>query len=161
MTDNLITANHAKAWGAKLLAYVLPRQNTVAELPGVYVLSYSFGKELYSFLEDYTMVKYLVIAIFLAILSLTPWSFAQTADGKTPAEETVCDVFNGALYGLCVAYCEAMDCQYDDWLATDEACESVLTNYMTYSDGDMPPCHDSELNPINEENNPDDTVDLG
>jgi hypothetical protein len=47
VTDNLITANHAKVWGAKLLAYLLPRQNRVAELPGVYVLMYSFGKELY------------------------------------------------------------------------------------------------------------------
>ena len=27
-------ANHAKAWDAKLLAYLLPRQNTVAGLPG-------------------------------------------------------------------------------------------------------------------------------
>jgi len=56
VTDNLITANHAKAWGAKLLAYLLLRQDTVAELPGVYVLMYSFGTELYSFPEDYTML---------------------------------------------------------------------------------------------------------
>jgi hypothetical protein len=38
MTDNLITANHAKAGDAKLLAYVLPWQNTVAGLPGGDVL---------------------------------------------------------------------------------------------------------------------------
>jgi hypothetical protein len=161
VTDNLITANHAKAWDAKLLAYVLPRQNTVAGLPGVYVLSYSFGKELYSFLEDYTMVKYILTATLLAILSLTPLSFAQTADGITPAEEPVCDDLNGALYGLCVAYCEAMDCDDGDHLASDEACERVLTNYTAITEGDMPPCHDYELNHNNEENDSDDTDDLG
>jgi len=160
-TDNLITANHSKGWGAKLLAYVLPRQNTVAGLPGVYVLLYSFDKELYSFLEDYTMVKYLMTATMLAVLSFAPMSLAQTADGETPAEETVCDEFNGAMYGLCVAYCEAMDCQHGDWLATDEACERVLTNYMTHSDGEMPPCHDYEPNPTYEDNDSDDMDDLG
>jgi len=63
-------------------------------------------------------------------------------DGETPAEEQVCDDLNGALYGLCVAYCEAMDCHLGDQFASDRACERVLTNYMTHSDGEMPPCHD-------------------
>jgi hypothetical protein len=50
----------------------------------------------------------------------------------------------GPLYGLCVAYCEAMDCHLDDQFASDRACERVLTNYMTHSEGDMPPCHSPE-----------------
>jgi hypothetical protein len=59
--------------------------------------------------------------LFTALLScvavaclMTPVAFAQTADGVTPAEETVCDPLNEAgvtkgLYGLCVAFCEAQD----------------------------------------------------
>jgi hypothetical protein len=92
-------------------------------------------------LEDDTMLKYLLAATMLAVLAFTPISLAQTADGMTPAEEQVCDDLNGALYGLCVAYCEAMDCHLGDQFASDRACERVLTNYMTHSDGDMPPCH--------------------
>ena len=162
MTDNLITANHPKGWDAKPLAYLLLRQNMVAELPGVYVLLYSFRKELYSFPEDYTMVKYLITATVLAILSLAPWSFAQTADGDTPAVEQTCDDLDGALYGLCVAYCEAMDCDDGDHLASDQACERVWNNYMALSgDEVMPLCPDYESNSNNEENNIDDTVDPG
>jgi hypothetical protein len=105
------------------------------------------------------MLKYLLTVTLLAILSLTPMSLAQTADGKTPAVEWDCDELNGALRGLCVAYCEAMDCHLGDWLATDEACEQVLTNYMTLTEGDMPPCHDP-VN-INEDNGSDNTDDVG
>ena len=87
------------------------------------------------------MLKYLLAAMMLAVLAFTPMSLAQTADGMTPAEEQVCDDLNGALYGLCVAYCEAMDCHLGDQFASDRACERVLTNYMSHSDGEMPPCH--------------------
>ena len=55
------------------------------------------------------MLKCLMTATMLAVLAFTPMSLAQTADGETPAQEPVCDELNGALYGLCVAYCEAMD----------------------------------------------------
>lgn len=53
-------------------------------------------------------------AVALLSLCLLPVaSGAKTPDGMTPAEETVCDELQGAkrgLYGLCVAYCEAQDC---------------------------------------------------
>jgi len=51
------------------------------------------------------------VAVTFATLGSVPAS-AQTPDGQTPAEETVCDPLIGAtpgLYGLCVAYCEAHD----------------------------------------------------
>jgi hypothetical protein len=38
----------------------------------------------------------------------------RTPDGQTPAEESVCDVVKGGtpgLYGLCIAFCEAHDCE--------------------------------------------------
>jgi hypothetical protein len=82
------------------------------------------------------------LAFFLAlgVLAVTPASHAQTADGMTPAEETVCDGQPGALWGLCVAYCEAMDCDSESPLADEQACERVLANYMKKSGGELPPC---------------------
>jgi hypothetical protein len=95
-TDNLITANHAKAWDAKLLAYVLPRQNTVAGLPGGFTSPITSSgtasaKTALVLLEDDTMLNYLLAATILAVLAFGPMSLAQTADGETPDEEQVCD----------------------------------------------------------------------
>lgn len=61
-------------------------------------------------------------------------SIAQTPDGETPAVETVCDPLKGAtpgLYGLCVAYCEAQDCDSDQFLSgqCDSPNPKVLANY--------------------------------
>jgi hypothetical protein len=42
--------------------------------------------------------------------------FGQTSDGQTPAQEDVCDDLQWAtpgLYGLCIAFCEAQDCEPD------------------------------------------------
>jgi hypothetical protein len=92
-------------------------------------------------LEDDPLLKYLMTATLLAVLAFAPISLAQIADGEIPAPEPVCDDLNGALYGLCVADCEAMDCHLGDPFASDRACERVLTHYMTHSDGDLPPCN--------------------
>jgi hypothetical protein len=54
---------------------------------------------------------------------------AKTPDGKTPSEETVCDNETGAAYGLCNAYCEAMDCTDPNQHASDKGCESVKRNF--------------------------------
>jgi len=73
---------------------------------------------------------------------------AMTPDGMTPAAEDVCDELIGAtpgLYGLCVAYCEAQDC--DAEAAHSGQCtrtppsEPVLRNYnrkMQPGDPSMP-----------------------
>jgi len=80
-------------------------------------------------------------------LSTTPTATASTPDGETPAEETVCDDLDGAEFGLCNAYCEAMDCElaYDadpetEPHASDRACEQVLANFQKQSGGEDPPC---------------------
>jgi len=65
---------------------------------------------------------------------------AKTSDGQTPSEEEWCDDLSGAQFGLCVAYCEAMDCDYYDHNASDRGCERVLDNYIDRSGGDLPPC---------------------
>ena len=72
---------------------------------------------------------------------------AQTPDGETPANEGVCDELLGAtpgLYGLCVAYCEAQDCDDFD-MAKAAQCKAanprILDNYNTKKqagDPDMP-----------------------
>ena len=53
-----------------------------------------------------------LVCIALAMFALP--ATAQTPDGMTPAEEGMCDVLNDAtpgLKGLCVAMCEAQDCE--------------------------------------------------
>ena len=53
-----------------------------------------------------------LVCVALAIFALP--AAAQTPDGMTPAEEGMCDVLNDAtpgLKGLCVAMCEAQDCE--------------------------------------------------
>jgi len=49
------------------------------------------------------MLKYVILVTVLAVLAFTPMSQAKTPDEEPPAVEEVCDVFQGALYGLCVA----------------------------------------------------------
>lgn len=65
---------------------------------------------------------------------------AKTPDGATPAEETVCDGLAGPLFGLCNAYCEAMDCGDPNQAASDQSCQRVLDNFIRHSGGDVPPC---------------------
>ena len=54
---------------------------------------------------------------------------AKTPDGQTPSQETVCDNETGAAYGLCTAYCEAMDCGDPNQRASNQGCEAVRRNF--------------------------------
>jgi len=65
---------------------------------------------------------------------------AKTPDGQTPAEETVCDPLSGAQFGLCNAYCEAMDCDSDEPQASEKACLKVYDNFLKHSNVIVPPC---------------------
>lgn len=77
----------------------------------------------------------------LGLLALAVPSLAKgTPDGKPPSEETVCDGLNGAQFGLCNAYCEAMDCDSPNPHASPTACARVLGNFMKHSGGQLPPC---------------------
>lgn len=80
---------------------------------------------------------------------------AQTPDGATPAEESVCDPLHDAspgLYGLCVSYCEAQDCDsIGD--AIDDRCEvpsihllDIYDRIRTAADPPMP-CLDAAPSP--------------
>ena len=78
------------------------------------------------------------------LLFICSWSLAygETADGQTPAEESVCDMagYTGALWGLCNAYCEAMDCDSKAVNAANEACDRVLDNFISKGGGKGLPC---------------------
>src|SRR5262245_14062754 len=62
-----------------------------------------------------------------------------TPDGSPPAEETVCEDagLHGAAYGLCVAYCEASDC--DDFPGS-QACDRLIKNYTKITGEESFPC---------------------
>jgi len=68
---------------------------------------------------------------FLLLGFLMAWGTAvgKTPDGKPPSVETVCDGQTGAAFGLCNAYCEAMDCDSPNHDASDTACAQVKKNY--------------------------------
>ena len=83
------------------------------------------------------------LLIMLSALLCGPLAFAKTPDGLTPAEETVCDEagYKGKAWGLCNAYCEAMDCDSAEPHASDKACEAVFKNWLKAVDGeDILPC---------------------
>ncbi len=81
----------------------------------------------------------LAFIVFSLVISIGFSAYSQTPDEMTPAEETVCDGFEGAAYGLCNAYCEAMDCDSKEPQASDTACEKVFANFMKKTD-EEPPC---------------------
>lgn len=66
-----------------------------------------------------------------------PATIASTPDGQTPAVEHVCDGYQGAAFGLCNAYCEAMDCD-DDPNADQEACDKVEDKFQARTGKDIP-----------------------
>ncbi len=75
---------------------------------------------------------------FALLLLCTGAALASTPDGQTPAEETVCDSETGAAFGLCNAYCEAMDCESEDPQASETACTKVRGKFMNITGRDLP-----------------------
>jgi len=87
------------------------------------------------------MKKMLALGILVGaflVVGAAP-AMAQTSDGLTPAVETLCDNLEGNLFGMCNAYCEAMDCHLKDQNASDVACDKLLTKFMA-AIGEVPPC---------------------
>ena len=83
----------------------------------------------------------LVLFVCLAMFGLP--GMAQTSDGTTPAEETVCDGLEEVMFGICNAYCEAMDCDNPDHKASNRACQNKVRSWAGIA-GDIPlPCNES------------------
>ena len=85
------------------------------------------------------MKNIVALVLFILLLSVGIASHAQTPDGMTPSEETACDGLVGAAYGLCNAYCEAMDCDSAYPKASESACAKVEANFLNKT-GQMLPC---------------------
>lgn len=76
-----------------------------------------------------------------AVMLLCP-SFAAAVAASDP---TVCDGLKGQeAYGLCNAYCEALDCDWDPH-ASAEACEAIKSNYQQLTGDDELPCEQMSL----------------
>jgi hypothetical protein len=83
------------------------------------------------------MRKSLWIAVF-SVLVIAGSVFGKTPDGKPPSKETVCDMEKGAAFGLCNAYCEAMDCTDPNQHASDKGCEQVKANFIKMTGRPLP-----------------------
>ena len=61
-----------------------------------------------------------------------------TPDGSPPAEEQVCDTagISGVAYGLCIAFCEANDCDMTD----RPYCAKLRKNYVKRTGEQFFPC---------------------
>lgn len=60
-----------------------------------------------------------------------------TPDESPPAEEEVCEGLLGASFGLCVAFCEANDC---DTYPEGQACEVLRSKYAKITGALFFPC---------------------
>ena len=102
----------------------------------------------------YLLSTLITIIAFVLLATASP-ALAQTPDGETPAQETVCDSLKDSgitkgLYGLCVAFCEAhdaadineaIDLENLDALLASRPNGRILENYnkrKSETDPDMP-----------------------
>src|SRR4051794_18845112 len=65
-------------------------------------------------------------------------AFAKTPDKQPPSEETVCSNEKGAAFGLCNAYCEAMDCTDPEQAASDKGCQAIKANFEKLTGRPLP-----------------------
>lgn len=79
------------------------------------------------------------ICLLLTLLMAGPTWAQRTGDHIVPSIETVCDD-DPFSFGLCNAYCEALDCDSATPIGTERACSRVLNNYLKKSAGAAPPC---------------------
>ncbi|HEX6161551.1 MAG TPA: hypothetical protein VF111_15350, partial [Thermoanaerobaculia bacterium] len=84
------------------------------------------------------------VSVFLVLCTLALFAsvnvFGKTPDGRTPAQETICDAEQGSAKGLCNAYCEAMDCTDPNQRASDTGCAAVKANYERKTGRPFLPC---------------------
>ena len=90
----------------------------------------------------------LLVAMGVATLLGSTGALASgegTPDGSPPAEETVCEDAGlmGAAFGLCVAFCEANDC---DLTPDEQACTVLRSNYAKITGDFAFPCETAEPN---------------
>ena len=82
----------------------------------------------------FALIMSTLLGMFLPSLA----SALGTPDELPPPMEHVCDAENGAAYGLCNAYCQAMDCDNDTPSASDTACQKVSDKFMQLTGRSVP-----------------------
>lgn len=86
-------------------------------------------------------LKYISILLGCILSCFSLQLSAKTPDGETPSEELVCSDYEGAAFGLCNAYCEAMDCHLGPGAkASQRACMQVRENFKKKTGEDIFPC---------------------
>jgi hypothetical protein len=86
--------------------------------------------------------RWLVITALVMALGPGPVSLAKgTPDGVPPADESSCDGLTGAGRGLCVAYCEANDCELDP---DSQECHELRANFAKITGSTSFPCDEEE-----------------
>jgi len=70
------------------------------------------------------------VSTLLGMLLPSLASALGTPDGFPPPMEHICDAEKGAAYGLCNAYCQAMDCDSAEPSASVTACQKVSDKFM-------------------------------
>jgi hypothetical protein len=86
-----------------------------------------------------TVIGLVVGLLLVAFASAAP--ARGTRDGVPPAVEDACSGLMGAAFGLCVAYCEANDC---DLYPDSQACDVLRGNYAAITGTDVLPCEVEE-----------------
>ena len=86
-------------------------------------------------------------ALILASTSATAYGNG-TPDEQPPAEEQVCDDAGllGAAFGLCVAFCEANDCDATLDQPDDRACSALRVKYARATGEVFFPCESDNSN---------------
>ncbi len=89
-----------------------------------------------------TTLYVLSFCLFAGFASI---ALAQTPDGDPPAVEEDCALESGAAFGLCNAYCEAMDCDCPtadnpecEPQASDRACTRVRDRFLQVTGRELP-----------------------
>lgn len=84
-----------------------------------------------------------ILTTVLCLAALLFWSSLVGAQGRG-ANPGVCDGETGRAFGLCNAYCEAMDCDWD-LNAPEKACSRVKSNYQKLTGEEELPCEQMSL----------------
>ena len=77
---------------------------------------------------------------YLPTTLTTIMAFGMLAVSIPVMAQNACEDQVGSAFGLCNAYCEAMDCDSDDPQASDKACVRVLDNFLKVTGSEIPPC---------------------
>ena len=82
---------------------------------------------------------------------LTGTLYAKPPDFVPASQDSICNSVSGAAFGLCISYCEAMDCDGEEAAASESACLTIRDRFVQLTGSDVPcevevcPCFDEFL----------------